>query len=164
MAKSVETTYARFFHRSFDLATVVLRFGIVYGPGEESRQRLIPHVTSTLLRGESPRLSSGTQTADWLFIDDATAALMAAAVATTAPGRVLNVGAGRSTSVRELVDRLARLIDNGVAPQFGVLPDRPAAPTRDAEPAEVLDVLGWSPATELSDGLREVVAYYRANP
>jgi UDP-glucose 4-epimerase len=161
LAKFVETAYVDLFQRMYQLPAVVLRFGIVYGPGERTVERFIPHVITALLRGEQPRLSLGRQTADWLYVEDAVDALVSTAVSPAAKGCVLNVGSGTPTSVRTMAERIAAAVDNGVSPVFGAVADRPTAPTRPAEPSRVKEVLGWTPRTCLDDGLRATIEWYR---
>jgi nucleoside-diphosphate-sugar epimerase len=162
LSKWVERVYVDFFHRHCGLHTVLLRFGIVYGPGEESRQRVVPYVITSLIRGEAPRLSSGHQPADWIYVEDAVDAFVAAAESERGSGQSFNVGSGTQVSVRTVATEIAKQIGNGVQPLFGALPDRPIAPTRDAEPSRVFRELGWRPRTSLDAGLRATIAWYRS--
>ena len=51
------SAYARMFHALFGLPVVILRPSFAYGPGQE-RTKLVLHVITGLLAGESPELSS----------------------------------------------------------------------------------------------------------
>ena len=51
------SAYARMFHALFDTPVVILRPSFAYGPGQETT-KLVPHVITKLLAGESPELSS----------------------------------------------------------------------------------------------------------
>jgi UDP-glucose 4-epimerase len=164
LSKWVVSAYVDLFNRLYQLPTVILHLGIVYGPGEESAQRLIPYVITSLLKGESPRLSSGHQPVDWLYLEDAVDALMSAMQSPGAEGQSFNVGSGTATSVRTVAEQIAKTIDNGVAPVFGAVPDRPLVSTRQADPSRLLRELGWLPRTPLADGLRATVEWYRGRP
>jgi nucleoside-diphosphate-sugar epimerase len=161
LSKFVGSAYVELFGQVCALAGVVLRLGIVFGPGEEGRHRLIPYVITSLLRGERPRLSSGQQPVDWLYIEDAVDALIAGMRAPGAAGQSFNIGAGVQRTVADVVGRIVRLIDNGVTPLFGTLADRPLVPTREAEPARLLTELNWRPRTTLDDGLAATIEWYR---
>ncbi len=78
-AKTAVASYGRMFHALYGLPIVHLRVFMVYGPGPQDITKLVPYVTGCLLRGEPPRLSSGTREIDWIYIDDVVEAFVAAA-------------------------------------------------------------------------------------
>ncbi|MDF5755027.1 NAD-dependent epimerase/dehydratase family protein [Spongiactinospora sp. TRM90649] len=159
-AKTAATSYARMFHGLWGVPVSVLRVAMVYGPGNDEPRRLVPYVTRALLRGEDPALSSGTRLIDWVYVEDVVDAFLAAAAAEKAAGGVFDVGAGERVSIRETVERLARIVGGSGRPNFGALPDRPLDNPQIADIASAEEVLGWSPATPLGDGLRATVAWY----
>ena len=53
------SAYGRMFHELFGAPVVILRPSFVYGPGQETA-KLIPHVITSLLAGESPELSTAS--------------------------------------------------------------------------------------------------------
>ena len=68
------------FHALFDAPVVNLRPSFAYGPGQE-RTKLVPHVTTALLEGRSPELSSGERRLDFVYAEDVAHAYVAAASA-----------------------------------------------------------------------------------
>ena len=54
------------FHAVFATPVVIVRIFMTYGPGQ-NRAKVIPHIICSLLRGESPRLSSGDRQIDWIY-------------------------------------------------------------------------------------------------
>src|SRR5262249_56855024 len=72
------SAYGRMFHALFDAPVTILRPSYAYGPGQE-RTKLIPYVITSLLAGESPKLSSGEREIDWIFAEDVARAYLAAA-------------------------------------------------------------------------------------
>lgn len=99
---------------------------------------------------------------DWVYVDDVVGAHLEAAQAPKAVGRIVDVGSGTRVTIREVVERIARLTNTNVVPLFGALPDRPleTAPVADAEEAHKL--LGWRSTTDLEEGLRRTVEWLRA--
>lgn len=160
-AKVAATTYARTFHARFGLPTLTLRISMVYGPGQQDGAKLIPYVTRSLLRGESPDLSSGNREVDWVYVDDVVNAFIAAANAPEIVGESLDIGTGRLVSVRAVVERIAELIDGPAAPRFGVLADRPFERTLLANLTRSHIAIGWEPRTCLTDGLANTVDWFR---
>jgi len=95
----------------------------------------------------------GNQTRDYVYRDDVVTAMVSAATAPEANQRIINVGSGRETSVRELV----RLVNDATGGRPEVVynqrvdagPDRMCADIRLAQ-----ETLDYHPVTPLEMGLR----------
>jgi len=95
------------------IETVNLRIFNAYGPGQQlppTHPPVIPyflkqaHSNSTLVvHGD------GTQTRDYIYIDDVVNGLIAAVSATNINRETINLGSGRETSVRELTRLVAEI-------------------------------------------------------
>lgn len=159
--KFAASSCARFFHACYGTPTVCLRPTMVYGPGQCDTRKLVPYVTTSLLRGEAPELSSGARRADWVYIDDVADAVLSAAVAPGLEGRTLDVGTGKLASVREIVERLIRICGVSVSPIFGALPERSNEQEQFADVEVSEACMGWRARTGLDDGLTRTVEFYR---
>jgi nucleoside-diphosphate-sugar epimerase len=160
-AKLAAGAYARMFHELYRVQAVWLRLFMVYGPAQPDTRKLVPYVTLSLLRGETPELSSGTRLVDWIYIDDVVDAFLAAAVTPGGEGMPLDVGSGQLTTVRTVVEELVRIVDPSIAPRFGAVGDRPLEQVRVADVAATAARLGWAPRTSLRLGLEKTVDWYR---
>ena len=156
------SAYARMFHALFGTPMVILRPSFAYGPGQEAT-KLVPHVITKLLAGESPELSSGERMIDFVFAPDVAEAYVAAASVPDVEGLTIDIGAGRLTSVRDVVETIVRLIGpiRG-APAFGRVPIRPLEQQIGVDPDVAAGALGWRAHTPLEEGLRRTIAWYRA--
>ncbi len=161
-AKFAATCYARMFRELYDIEVAILRVFMVYGPGQRELWKLIPFVITSLLRGESPALGSGKRPIDWVHVDDAVEAFVAAAMAESCPTDILDVGSGSAITVRELVERLAPMVRPDARPAFDAAKDRPLEQVRVANPGPTRELLGWTPGVSLDDGLRRTVEWYRS--
>ena len=163
VAKWAVSGYARMFHQLWDVPVTTLRIGMVYGPGQQDLRKLIPYVTTALLRGESPELTSGTRLVDWIYVEDVVDAFLAAADSAHAPGRVFDIASGTQLSIRDTVELLAKIIGAHQQPRFGAVADRPLdrAQVADIGPAD--ELLGWRPRTSLETGLRRTADWYSAS-
>lgn len=159
-AKTAASMYAATCHALFRTPVVVLRTFMVFGPGQPE-WKLIPSTLKALLDGVVPELSSGQRDLDWIYVDDAVAAFVAAGCVEGIEGRALDVGSGHLVSIRDLVGRLVSLVGAGVEPRFGVLADRPPRTARAADVAATKRALGWEPRISLDQGLAQTVAWYR---
>lgn len=161
-AKTATSTYARLFYGLYGVPVVNLRIYMVYGPGQHDTTKLVPYVTTSLLRGQQPRLSSGRREVDWIFIDDVVAAFLAAARSPVADGRPVDIGSGELISVRSIVARLTALVGGPGEPVFGALDDRPVEHRRCADVDRTLQIIDWKPRTPLDAGLERTVQWYRS--
>jgi nucleoside-diphosphate-sugar epimerase len=157
-AKWASSMYSRLFQTLYNLPIVIARTFVVYGPGQPS-DKLIPYVMTQLMKGERPKLSSGTWKTDWIYIDDAVEALTRCAVMPGIEGCTIDIGTGEYASVRDIVDRIVAILEPSTTPQFGALPDRHAEHTPVADTAYTREKLRWKPEINLAEGLKRTVEY-----
>jgi dTDP-L-rhamnose 4-epimerase len=101
--------------RAYNIPTVALRFFNVYGP----RQALSNPYTgvlaifaSQLINGKPPVVfEDGKQRRDFVNVHDITLGIRLAMEVPGAADKVFNIGSGQHTTVRQVADRLARLLD-----------------------------------------------------
>jgi nucleoside-diphosphate-sugar epimerase len=160
-AKWAASGYGRMFHSLYDAPVVIVRPFMTYGPGQAA-PKLIPAVTLSLLRGERPRLSNGKTRADWVYIADVIEGFVAAAAAPGIRGETIDLGTGTLVTVRDIVDRLVRIVGTDIEPEFGALPDRPNENAIAADTSIAAMRLGWRATTSLDDGLTQTVDWYRS--
>jgi len=159
-AKWAASAYARMFHKLYRLPVALLRPYMTYGPGQ-SESKLIPHVITALLKKEPPRLSSGRQRIDWVYIDDVIDGFCAAATAPGIEGLTIDLGSGSLAPIRTVVGAIVELMDSPVAPAFDALPDRPDELVRRADVEIAQRRLGWKARTPLKVGLAQTIEWYR---
>ena len=160
-AKAASAAYGRMFHALYGLPVVNLRTFMTYGPAQRDGSKLIPYVTNSLLRGEPPRLSSGTREVDWIYVGDVVDAYLAAAVADGVEGTSIDIGSGDLVTIRSVVEQLVELAGGDVRAQFGAVPDRPMERVRRADVKATREAIGWQAAVALPDGLARTVAWFR---
>lgn len=141
----------------YDIETVSLRIFNAYGPGQKlppSYPPVIPQLLRQAQTGGSLVIfGDGTQTRDFVYVDDVVNALMLAATATDVNRAVINVGSGQEVSINDLAVSVARVTGK----RANVLHNQgqPSGVSRlvaDVRLAERL--LGWMPCTDLEEGLR----------
>lgn len=145
-------SYASFYARVHGVETVVLRYSNVYGPGARVRgdQGVIAAWCEALAREEFLVLiGDGGVGRDFLYAADAAAAARAAI--DVEPG-VYNVGAGRSTSLQEVLGALAEVA--GREPKVVQRAGRPVdVQETHLDHSRFSERTGWEPAHSLQDGL-----------
>jgi UDP-glucose 4-epimerase len=154
------------FAHGFGLEAVSLRYFNIFGPRQRADSpyaAVIPRFVDAIVRGVRPLVyGDGAQTRDFTHVSNAVAAnLLAGAGERHLHGEVVNVGAGRSTSVLDLLGAIGRLL--------GVRPDPEFAPARagdvmhsTADLGAARALLGYRVIVGLEDGLRETVEALRS--
>jgi UDP-glucose 4-epimerase len=160
-AKWTSAIYASMFNALYKTPVVVARISMVYGLRQWDTSKLVPYVIQSLLRGERPRLGSGKRMVDWVYVGDVVAGLRTLAEASGIGGQSVDLGTGELTSIRDVVQQLVSIIDSKIEPEFGALQDRPLDPEHAVDVSKTTRLLGWAPATSLSEGLERTVAWYR---
>jgi UDP-glucose 4-epimerase len=141
----------------YGIETVSLRIFNTYGPGQDlppSYPPVIPHLLKQALTGGSLVLfGDGSQSRDFVLVDDVVDALLAAATATDVDRAVINIGSGREVSINELARRIARVTGK----RANLLYNRGQSGGVSRLVADVSvaqRLLGWQPRTDLDEGLR----------
>ncbi|HXL40609.1 MAG TPA: SDR family oxidoreductase [Myxococcales bacterium] len=159
--------YAQTYARAYGLPCVALRFFNVYGPRQDPKSEYaaaIPRFTTRLLLGQRPIVfGDGLQTRDFVHISDVVRANLLAATSDKAPGEVVNVASGMSSSLIDLIATLKQVIGSSAAgleiehqpPRAGDLRESSA----DISKARAL--LGYEPRVQLKEGLAGVVEFFR---
>jgi nucleoside-diphosphate-sugar epimerase len=142
---------------------VTVRIFSAYGPWEDSR-RVASYVMDCCLRGESPRVTSGSQPRDFIYASDVTALLRKAADEPRAHGRILHAGTGRRQTVRDMVETIVAVC-GGKTPLYGAEPLRADEPTVwQADIERTTALTGWRPRVELRTGVERMWQWFRARP
>jgi UDP-glucose 4-epimerase len=164
-AKTFNEGLLRSFHATHGLDYVALRYFNVYGP----RMDIHGLYTEVLIRwmerieaGQPPLiLGDGTQTMDFVYTEDiARANLLAASADVT--NEVFNIGSGTETSLTELAHALLRAMDKDLPVEFGPPRGVNAVTRRLADVSAAAERLGWKAEISLDEGLRRLVAWWRA--
>jgi UDP-glucose 4-epimerase len=154
----------RAFHEMYGLDYVGLRYMNVYGPRQDYHSAytsVIMKILDRLEQGHSPEVfGDGTQTYDFVYVGDVARANLQAMRADPSD-EFFNVGTGIGTPLIDLVRLLLRQAGSEQEILF-----RPEGQTfvthRVGSTERASEALGFTARVELTEGLREVVAWRRA--
>jgi UDP-glucuronate 4-epimerase len=150
----------------FGLPVICLRFFTVYG----ARQRpdLAIHKFTALMEAGKPVpiFGDGSTGRDYTYIDDIVAGAFAALdyapqSSNGAPFEVFNLGNSHPVKLVELVDLLERATGRKAIREYKPL-QAGDVPLTWADISKAERLLGYRPATQLEEGLKRFVAWYRA--
>jgi len=156
--------YGQIFHRIFGLEVVALRYFNIFGPRQNPQSPytgVLSKFIVAYLRGQTPTVfGDGEQSRDFTFVTDVVAATLHACLAPAAPGKVINVGTGKGSTLNQVLALLDQILGVQVTPQYA--PPR-AGDVRHstADISLARTTLGYEPRVSLEDGLRHTVAWLR---
>ena len=155
--------YLHYYQVEFGLKYVIMRYANIYGPRQNPKGEagVVAIFTHRLLNGEQPVINGdGTQTRDYTFVGDVVRANLKALAYDQ--NDAFNIGTSIETDVNQIFHHLNALTGGKAQEKHG--PAKPGEQKRsviDATKAETL--LGWKPETELKDGLKRTVDFFRGN-
>ena len=149
--------YVRTIGDLWNIETVSLRVFNAYGPGQNlppSHPPVIPNFLRQAVRGGTIVMhGDGTQTRDYVFVDDVVNALIAAATAPGLDNLVINIGSGIGTSIQELVRLVMEVTER--KPEVITNPHSSQGVKRMRASVELAKKkLGYQPHFSLEEGLR----------
>ena len=110
-----------------DLSYAWGRIFFLYGPNEYS-SRLVPHVISSLIKNQEVKCTSGKQVRDFMHVQDVANAFVEL-LDSNVQGPI-NIASGKSCSLKEIILKIAGIMDKKHLIQFGALPDNPNEPQK----------------------------------
>lgn len=163
--KAAATLHCRFVAQRDDVHVVTLRLYSVYGPWEEPG-RLMPTLVARGLEGRLPPLVAPDTPRDFVSIGDVERAfLLAAQRDDLERGSVFNIGSGRQTTLREVVEVARAQLDIAEEPQWGTEPQRSwDAAVWVGNPEKARGSLDWTADDDLPTGFARMVDWLRNDP
>jgi len=139
------------------IETVCLRVFNVYGPGQQMPPVHTPVIPSFLRQamqnGTIVAYNDGSQTRDYVYIEDVVNAMIAAGTAADINQETINIGSGRETSINELIRLILEV--TGGHPQIVFNPKNDGGAQRMcADITLARQKLNYKPKMDLPDGLR----------
>jgi dTDP-glucose 4,6-dehydratase len=161
-SKAAADLLVRSAHHTFGLPAVITRCSNNYGP-YQFPEKLLPLFISNLLRDEPvPVYGDGLNVRDWIHVRDHCAAIDRV-WRDGRPGEVYNVGGGHELTNLELTHALLDVMGKPRS-LIKYVKDRPGHDRRYAiDSSKIQRELGWRPVIPFTRGLRDTVAWYKAN-
>ena len=169
VAKLTVEKYLRYYWEVNQIRSISLRYGNVYGPRQNPHGEagVVAIFIGALLQGRRPIIyGDGHQTRDFVHVRDVVRSnvlalnlLLRDGESFPAESVVLNIGTGKETSVLEILNHIALVLDKATECEF--------ESSRGGEiHRSVLDigrarkVLDWKPDFSLEEGLRETTKWF----
>ncbi|MCE7860474.1 MAG: NAD-dependent epimerase/dehydratase family protein, partial [Chloroflexi bacterium CFX2] len=149
--------YVRTIGNLWNIETVSLRIFNAYGPGQHlppSHPPVVLHYLKQALRGGTlVAHGDGSQTRDYVYVDDVISAMVAASTAPNINGLVINVGSSVETSIKVLI-RSVLMVTNSNANVVYNSQTSGGVSRMKADLTLAKEKLRFTPSIQLEDGLR----------
>jgi len=161
-SKAAGELLVRAYGRTYGVRYVVVRPCNNYGPYQHP-EKLIPRTIVRLLSGKPATIyGDGSQVRDWLYVEDFAEALFTV-VERGGDFEVYNICAGQFATVKEVVERVVKIMGRDPSRDVVYVRGRPGEDRRYAMRCEKVRGLGWRPSVGLEEGLRRTVEWYLRN-
>jgi nucleoside-diphosphate-sugar epimerase len=161
--------YCLLYNDIYDLRTTILRLSNVYGPKAQIRH---PHygvlnlfIGYVLTNRDIPIYGDGTQTRDYVFVEDVVKAIILAAQNEKSIGGIFFVGSGIETMLLDIAKTIINVVGKG---NYKFVPFPPKLKRTDIKRfvtnySKIKKLLGWNPETKLHQGITNTVNFYMKN-
>ncbi|KIC93569.1 NAD-dependent epimerase/dehydratase family protein [Flavihumibacter solisilvae] len=154
LSKKLAEDICLFYQREYGMHITIIRPFNIFGPGQADHF-LIPLLLKQIMTGSNVQVQSLIPRRDYLYIDDLVDLLIRTVQHPVAG--IFNAGTGRSSSVGDLVQMIARILNKDVT----------INDTGQLRPNEILDtvadcakaraVFGWEPKVTLEEGITRML-------
>ena len=163
-SKLAGEAYCSAYYNSFNVDTVALRFGNVYGPRSKHKSSVVAKFINRVLAGQDLEVyGDGTQTRDFIFIDDLLNAVYKSAIVEGVGGEVFQIATSSETTLNELLVRLEQAFNvynisgisvKNIDKRLGDI-QRNYSDTSKAE-----KILDWKVDVGLAEGLERTIKWF----
>jgi UDP-glucose 4-epimerase len=161
-SKLAVEAYGQAYAATFGLAACALRFSNAYGPNSLHKRSVVAAWLRAGLTGRPIEINGdGSQTRDFVFVDDLAGAVVAALAAPEADvaGELFQAGTGVETTVTQLADAIAAAVGGTVEIRHG--PARVGDVARNvARVDKAAAILGYRASVPLAEGLARTASWF----
>jgi len=156
--------YCSAYSKTFDIDTVMLRFGNVYGPGSLHKSSVVAKFIRQALNRETLEIyGDGTQTRDFIYIDDLINALLLSSYKEGVGGHAFQIASNQETTVGEMAEKLvAELNKQGLTDVIVINSETRLGDVKRnySDTSKAKSMLGWQPEMTQEEGIRRTVEYF----
>ncbi|MBS3117910.1 NAD-dependent epimerase/dehydratase family protein [Candidatus Woesearchaeota archaeon] len=163
VVKLIGEKYLEAYHKKYGLNTTSLRFFNVYGPRQDSSDYgfVVGIFIKQALKNQPPTIyGDGTQTRDFVFIEDNINATLKTMTSRESNGQSINIGTGMPITIYNLAQKIIKLCGKNIEPVF-VNNQREDVRHRFPEIKKMIDLLDYKPIFDLDRGLKKTIGWYK---
>jgi GDP-L-fucose synthase len=167
MTRKMMWTGAWAYAKQYGLDTISLILSNMYGPGDhfdEIRSHALGAMVKKIVDAKTENKKevviwgTGSPVREWLYVEDGAEALVRA-IDLDPHIDIINIGSGQGISVKDLANLIKEAV--GWDGDFIYDTSRPdGAPYKTVDGSRGKELLGWTPQTNLKEGIKKTVEYY----
>jgi len=172
ITKQATEKFSQLFHKEYDVETIALKFGKIYGPRERwlnttmgapfNYQFLIPTILIETLRGNPVKIyGDGNQKSEYIFVYDVVESLVRTLkTEKNLGGEVIHVGRNKNYSVNDIIETLEQCWDRKIEREY--IKMRPGETSTEfvLDNKKLKELLDYELKWDLTNGLKETIPYY----
>jgi dTDP-glucose 4,6-dehydratase len=148
---------------TYGMPVVITRCTNNYGAYQYPEKMVPLFITNAILGEMLPVYGTGTNTRDWIFVEDHCRALEIILLADDLEHRVYNIGAGDEFDILQMAGFILKSLGLGEE-RIQMVEDRPGHVLRHAVSTDrIRKSLGWSPEVGMQEGMDRTVRWYKDN-
>ena len=160
-AKAAAENLLESYYHTYGLPVVESRFFNIYGPNQGLDQAIPKFILQCLNERKITIYGDGMQTRDYTFVEDAVHAYGLLGMKKGLEGKVINFGAGKEITIKELAELIIKLTKSKSKLDFSKKLRTGETPRLLCDPKFAKNELGWSAKTDIVTGLEKTVEYFR---
>jgi UDP-glucuronate 4-epimerase len=149
---------AHMYSHTFGLPTTGLRFFTVYGPWGRPDMAYFKFTKAILSGKKIDVYNFGRMMRDFTYIDDIVEGILKT-LDRTSKYEIMNIGADKPEKLSAFIEVLEKNL--GVKAKKNFMPIQPGDVPRTMADVKKLRKLGWKPTTQIEEGIKNFVAWYR---
>ncbi len=163
-SKLAGEAYCSSYNKTFEVDTVALRFGNVYGPGSTHKSSVVAKFIRQVFAGETLEIyGSGKQTRDFIYVGDLVRAIWLAATKENVGGEIFQIATNKETTVLEVTEELLKALARFNFTDVNIIhgEKRLGDVMRNfSDTSKAKAKLGWEPLTFIEDGLDKTISWF----
>jgi len=163
-SKLAGEAYCSAYFRTFGIETVALRFGNVYGPLSTHKYSVVAKFIKRAMEGKPLEIyGDGTQTRDFIFVDDLIHAITLAVSTENIGGEIFQIATNTETTVVNMVKKLLLVLEDSGFRGVNLrhVDQRPGDVRRNfSDTTKAKNILGWDAKVELLEGLKRTLDWF----
>ena len=155
LSKKMAEDLCLFYQDTFSIQTKIIRPFNVYGPGQRE-EFLIPMLLQQIKTGKEIRVKDLLPKRDYIYVDDLANAFLAALKSEV--NGIYNVGTGKSTSVKELIQIAQEVASTNLSiHSIDEIRSNEISDTV-ADISRIQNELSWKPQFDLYQGIKKILS------
>ena len=164
VAKIATEKHLKYLYDAYGFPSIIFRNANSYGR-KYNHQFVIESIIYQMLKGKSPvKLGDPTPYRDFVFEPDLLSAYVLAAESNNKKilGESINIGTGKSLSIRQLAEKIRKITGYKGKIQWNSFPKRSLEiPKLEVDNSKAKKLLKWKPQYTLDQGLEITASYYK---